>query len=192
MTQQPVQFPRLVLVLFGLPSSLGQDDAGHSIGGDEALCCMELKWQNDLGIPYDTGSVCYKLCFDRIMYKTSQNCVLNLACEFLEEDYGLFMDEMRRRGMSAISDDCYRDLGRALCAYHFPECIADNINVSHEVCRSTCTDMEKSCYGISLSNITALDNCADRNYACTSPAPSRLVPTALSWLGAPILIAKLL
>lgn len=120
-----------------------------------------------------------------------------------------FMDEMRRRGMSAISDDCYRDLGRALCAYHFPECIADNINVSHEVyrvfrsllllpfremqvCRSTCTDMEKSCYGISLSNITALDNCADRNYACTSPAPSRLVPTALSWLGAPILIAKLL
>ena len=60
-----------------------------------------------------------------------------------------------------VSIACELALRRAMCAYHFPRCITDNIIFAHEVCMEQCDDVFAYC-NITLDETVSVPKCASK------------------------------
>lgn len=174
---------------------------------DRETCCMQPDFLNENTAPELTR--CKQECRAFVQYSSNQACVLNATCHYAITDFDNALALAKQRlkesyvctanyrvcnpGVSClggtctdppniVSIACELALRRAMCAYHFPRCITDNIIFAHEVCMEQCDDVFAYC-NITLDETVSVPKCATRNFGCVGGA-SRLLLTSMfpAWL----------
>lgn len=157
-------------------------------------CCLKPKFLNENNAP--ELNRCRQECRAFVQYTSTQACVLNETCVFAMANFDRAISLAKRRlsesyvctadyrvcypGVDCLGGTCADPpnimsiacelaLRKAMCAYHFPRCITDNILFAHEVCRETCDNVKTFC-NLTLDEVVSVSKCTTRNFGCTGSA----------------------
>mmetsp|Transcript_1518 Transcript_1518/g.3680 ORF Transcript_1518/g.3680 Transcript_1518/m.3680 type:complete len:263 (+) Transcript_1518:2-790(+) len=157
-------------------------------------CCQVPQFGNENIAPelYE----CKGICEAMVPYTTTQSCALNQTCTYAMASYNTAyelalnrLSESRvcsttqrvcfdgvtclggacREPPNDMSVACELTLRRAMCAYHFPRCIFDQLIISHEVCMELCDEVVAFC-NFTIDEVVRVPKCVGRNFGCTGAA----------------------